>query len=95
MCCFCKKPMPYSPQNWGYPPTCDCVKPSKNQCLCGGYLQNGWGKYYSCPNCISGAKVYQPCGCKCRCGTTKPKCQQKCDNSSLLKIKLEGIIKFC
>jgi len=82
MCCFCKKSATYSPQL----PYCDynsgCVKPIKSQCCCGGYIQNGWGQNCgSSSRCGSGANSYSPCGCGCKCN--KPKCQPKCDNSSL------------
>ncbi len=99
MCCFCKNYANFSATNYagcGCNYNSGCVKPIKNQC-CYGYLQNGWGKNCCpCQNSYSGAKNYpNKCGFSCKCCDPKPKCQQKCQNSSLLKIKLEGIIKFC
>ncbi len=99
MCCFCKNYANYPAHNYagcGCDYNSGCVKPIKNQCFC-GYLQNGWGRNFSpCQNYTSGAGGCQSkCSCGCKCCNPKPKCQQKCPNSNLLKIKLEGIIKFC
>ena len=97
MCCFCNKSANYSTQYSGCYGGCNtnlgCVKPIQNQCYCDGYLQNGWGKDCgSSSNCFPGSSNKWACGCNCKCN--KPKCQQNCNNG-MMKIKLEGIIKFC